>query len=196
MASGRSITTRCAGASPSWRARRAAARSRHRCKHSGRPAPGHCRRAEQQEREPAVGLRRPEHRSTETRRARDPSRRDGHRGAVDHLDPEAGTERAERFQREHGQIEHPVERHLGAGSSRAGLGADTPIWEHDLDKGLRVLRLAIETHLVTIAPPAAAADRRARRPARRGDRRHDRVQRLALPDLGVLRPGKVAARPG
>ena len=28
-------------------------------------------------------------------------------------------------------------------------GWNTPIWEHDLDKGLRILRLAIETHLVT-----------------------------------------------
>ncbi len=26
---------------------------------------------------------------------------------------------------------------------------NTPIWEHDLDKGLRILRLAVETHLVT-----------------------------------------------
>ena len=26
---------------------------------------------------------------------------------------------------------------------------DTPIWEHDLDKGLRMLRLAIDTHLIT-----------------------------------------------
>jgi NAD(P)-dependent dehydrogenase (short-subunit alcohol dehydrogenase family) len=26
---------------------------------------------------------------------------------------------------------------------------DTPLWEHDLDKGLRLLRLAIETHAVT-----------------------------------------------
>ena len=26
---------------------------------------------------------------------------------------------------------------------------NTPIWEHDLDKGLRILRLAIDTHLVT-----------------------------------------------
>lgn len=25
---------------------------------------------------------------------------------------------------------------------------DTPIWEHDLSKGLRILRLAIDTHLV------------------------------------------------
>lgn len=26
---------------------------------------------------------------------------------------------------------------------------DTPIWEHDLEQGLRNLRLAVETHLVT-----------------------------------------------
>ena len=26
---------------------------------------------------------------------------------------------------------------------------DTPIWEHDLDGGLRILRLAIDTHLIT-----------------------------------------------
>ena len=26
---------------------------------------------------------------------------------------------------------------------------DTPVWEHDLDKGLRMLRLAIDTHLIT-----------------------------------------------
>ena len=26
---------------------------------------------------------------------------------------------------------------------------NTPIWEHDLDKGLRILRLAVDTHLVT-----------------------------------------------
>ena len=26
---------------------------------------------------------------------------------------------------------------------------DTPLWEHDLEKGLRILRLAIDTHLIT-----------------------------------------------
>ena len=26
---------------------------------------------------------------------------------------------------------------------------NTPIWEHDLDTGLRILRLAIDTHLIT-----------------------------------------------
>ena len=26
---------------------------------------------------------------------------------------------------------------------------NTPLWEHDLDRGLRLLRLAIDTHLIT-----------------------------------------------
>ncbi len=26
---------------------------------------------------------------------------------------------------------------------------DTPVWKHDLEKGLRILRLAIDTHLIT-----------------------------------------------
>ena len=26
---------------------------------------------------------------------------------------------------------------------------NTPVWEHDLDGGLRLLRLAIDTHLIT-----------------------------------------------
>lgn len=26
---------------------------------------------------------------------------------------------------------------------------DAPVWEHDLDRGLRMLRLAIDTHLIT-----------------------------------------------
>jgi NAD(P)-dependent dehydrogenase (short-subunit alcohol dehydrogenase family) len=29
------------------------------------------------------------------------------------------------------------------------FGWDTPVWEHDLDNGLRLLRLAVETHAIT-----------------------------------------------
>ena len=43
---------------------------------------------------------------------------------------------------------------------------------------------------------AAAADPRARRPRGRDDRRHARVQRRALPGLGVLRPGEDRACSG
>ena len=46
-----------------------------------------------------------------------------------------------------------------------------PIWEHDLDDGLRILRLGIDTHLITshcLLPLLVDAARRA---ARRGDRR-------------------------
>ena len=46
-----------------------------------------------------------------------------------------------------------------------------------------------------VASPAAAPHRPAGRPARRGDRRHRRLQRLALPDLGLLRPGQGRGEP-
>ena len=65
---------------------------------------------------------------------------------------------------------------------------NTPVWEHDLDKGLRMLRLAIDTHLITSHFALPLLIRRARRPRRRDDRRHARVQRRALPPLRVLRP--------
>ena len=53
-----------------------------------------------------------------------------------------------------------------------------PIWEHDLDDGLRILRLAIDTHLVTSHHLLPLMIDKARRPARRGHRRHHRLQRL------------------
>ena len=65
---------------------------------------------------------------------------------------------------------------------------DTPVWEHDLDNGLRLLRLAVDTHLDHEPPRAAAAAPRAGRARRRGDRRHRRVQRRPLPRLALLRP--------
>ena len=65
---------------------------------------------------------------------------------------------------------------------------NTPLWAHDLDAGLRML------HLARRHPPhhkpfrAAAAHPPPRRPGGGDDRRHARVQRRALPGLGVLRP--------
>jgi NAD(P)-dependent dehydrogenase (short-subunit alcohol dehydrogenase family) len=71
---------------------------------------------------------------------------DGIAVAVDHLEP--------------GQVEALVKR-IDAESKRLDVLVndiwggeklfewDTPVWEHDLENGLRMLRLAIDTHLIT-----------------------------------------------
>ena len=70
--------------------------------------------------------------------------------AVDHLDPEQVAALADRLRREHGHIDVLV-NDIWGGEVLKGGPADwnTPIWRHDLDAGLRILRLAVETHLVT-----------------------------------------------
>jgi NAD(P)-dependent dehydrogenase (short-subunit alcohol dehydrogenase family) len=69
---------------------------------------------------------------------------------VDHLEAEQVRAFAERVRREHGHI-HVLVNDIWGGEVLKGGPKDwnTPIWQHDLEKGLRILRLAIETHLVT-----------------------------------------------
>jgi NAD(P)-dependent dehydrogenase (short-subunit alcohol dehydrogenase family) len=70
--------------------------------------------------------------------------------AVDHLDPVQVEALAERVRHDHGHVDVLVNDIWGAEVLKGGPAEwNTPIWEHDLDKGLRILRLAIETHLVT-----------------------------------------------
>ena len=70
--------------------------------------------------------------------------------AVDHLDPEQVRSLAERITNEHGHIDVLVNDIWGAEKLKGGPADwNTPIWKHDLDKGLRILRLAIDTHLIT-----------------------------------------------
>lgn len=70
--------------------------------------------------------------------------------AVDHLDPEQVRGLAERIRTEHGHIDVLVNDIWGGELLKGGPAQwNTPIWELDLDKGLRILRLGIETHLVT-----------------------------------------------
>lgn len=70
--------------------------------------------------------------------------------AVDHLDHAAVAGLAERIRGEHGHIDVLVNDIWGAEKLKGGPSEwNTPIWKHDLDKGLRILQLAIETHLVT-----------------------------------------------
>jgi NAD(P)-dependent dehydrogenase (short-subunit alcohol dehydrogenase family) len=70
--------------------------------------------------------------------------------AVDHLDPEQVRHLAERIRNEHGRIDVLV-NDIWGGELLKGGPADwnTPIWKHSLDDGLRILRLAIDTHLIT-----------------------------------------------
>ena len=66
--------------------------------------------------------------------------------AVDHLDPEQVRALVERIDAEQGRLDVLV-NDIWGGENLAEW--NTPIWEHDLDGGLRMLRLAIDTHLIT-----------------------------------------------
>src|SRR5262245_827477 len=69
---------------------------------------------------------------------------------VDHLDPFQVKDLAERIRREHGHIDVLVNDIWGAELLKGGpTDWNRPIWELDLDDGLRILRLAIDTHLIT-----------------------------------------------
>ncbi|MEW9551029.1 SDR family oxidoreductase [Nonomuraea sp. NPDC050783] len=65
---------------------------------------------------------------------------------VDHLDPGQVRSLAERVGRDHGRLDVLV-NDIWGGEHLAQW--DTPLWEHDLEAGLRLLRLAIDTHVIT-----------------------------------------------
>ena len=70
--------------------------------------------------------------------------------AVDHLDPAQVSALAGRLRAAYGRIDVLVNDIWGAELLKGGPAEwNTPIWEHDLEKGLRILRLAIDTHLIT-----------------------------------------------
>jgi NAD(P)-dependent dehydrogenase (short-subunit alcohol dehydrogenase family) len=70
--------------------------------------------------------------------------------AVDHLEPEQVKHLAERIRKDHGHIDVLVNDIWGGELLKGGPSEwNKPIWEHNLDDGLRILRLAIETHLIT-----------------------------------------------
>jgi NAD(P)-dependent dehydrogenase (short-subunit alcohol dehydrogenase family) len=69
---------------------------------------------------------------------------------VDHLDPDQVEDLAGDIRREHGHIDVLVNDIWGAELLKGGpTDWNTPIWELDLDDGLRILRLGIDTHLIT-----------------------------------------------
>jgi NAD(P)-dependent dehydrogenase (short-subunit alcohol dehydrogenase family) len=70
--------------------------------------------------------------------------------AVDHLDSDQVNRLAGQIRSDHGHIDVLVNDIWGAEVLKGGPAEwNTPIWEHDLEKGLRILRLAIDTHLIT-----------------------------------------------
>jgi NAD(P)-dependent dehydrogenase (short-subunit alcohol dehydrogenase family) len=66
--------------------------------------------------------------------------------AVDHLDPAQVEVLVQRIEGEQGRLDVLV-NDIWGGELLAEW--NTPVWEHDLDGGLRLLRLAIDTHLIT-----------------------------------------------
>jgi NAD(P)-dependent dehydrogenase (short-subunit alcohol dehydrogenase family) len=70
--------------------------------------------------------------------------------AVDHLDAGQVATLADRIRRDHGHIDVLVNDIWGGEQLKGGPARwNTPIWELDLDDGLRILRLAVDTHLIT-----------------------------------------------
>lgn len=65
---------------------------------------------------------------------------------VDHLDVDAVRELVARIRGAHGRLDVLVNDIFG-GDRYAQWGV--PLWEHDLEGGLRMLRMGVETHLVT-----------------------------------------------
>ncbi|MET9906844.1 SDR family oxidoreductase [Streptomyces sp. NPDC006476] len=65
---------------------------------------------------------------------------------TDHLEPDQVRALVDRIADEQGRLDVLVNDIWGGESL---FEWDRPVWEHDLDKGLRLLRLAVETHAVT-----------------------------------------------
>ncbi|MFI6932103.1 SDR family oxidoreductase [Streptomyces sp. NPDC050287] len=72
----------------------------------------------------------------------------GHGIAVptDHLDPAQVRTLVDRIADEQGRLDILVNDIWGGEKL---FTFDTPVWEHDLDNGLRILRLAVDTHAIT-----------------------------------------------
>jgi NAD(P)-dependent dehydrogenase (short-subunit alcohol dehydrogenase family) len=66
--------------------------------------------------------------------------------AVDHLEPGEVDAVVRRIDAECGQVDVLVNNIWG---SERLFESNAPVWEHDLENGLRMLRLAVDTHLIT-----------------------------------------------
>jgi len=66
--------------------------------------------------------------------------------SADHLDPEQVAALVARIDAERGRLDVLVNDIWGG---ERLFAFDTPLWDHDLEAGLRLLRLAVDTHLIT-----------------------------------------------
>ncbi len=66
--------------------------------------------------------------------------------AVDHLEPGQVQELVARIEREQGRLDVLVNDVWG---SDFLIQWNTPVWEHSLERGFRMLRLAVDTHVIT-----------------------------------------------
>lgn len=66
---------------------------------------------------------------------------------VDHLQPDQVQDLVKRIEREQGRLDILV-NDIWGGEYLVEWG-EPPVWEHSLEKGLRMLKLAVETHLIT-----------------------------------------------
>ena len=66
--------------------------------------------------------------------------------AVDHLEADEVGPLVQRIDADHGRLDVLVNDIWGG---ELLFEWDKPVWEHDLEKGLRMLRLAVDTHLIT-----------------------------------------------
>ncbi|HVC73034.1 MAG TPA: SDR family oxidoreductase [Mycobacteriales bacterium] len=67
----------------------------------------------------------------------------------DHTDPDQVAALADRVRAEHGHLDVVVNDIWGGEGLHGPDNWDTPIWDLDLADGLRMLRLGLETHLIT-----------------------------------------------
>lgn len=65
---------------------------------------------------------------------------------MDHLDPGQVQALVARIEREHDHLDVLINDIWGADLL---IEWNVPLWEHSLDKGLRMLRLAVDTHIIT-----------------------------------------------
>ena len=125
-------------------------------------------------------------------RAGDPARRRRDRRGGRPPRPDAGRARwPTRCASEHGHLDVLV-NDIWGGEVLKGAPPqwNTPIWEHDLDDGLRILRLAIDTHLITSHHLLPLLIERPGGLLVEVTDGTDDYNATQLPDLRLLRPGQ------